>query len=346
MSAKPLVVQYLFVDGRGRTLPPHPSVRTSSVVRYLECALTQSASLRLAEARCDIALATNLIDRSGLKRRERALLERIESLGVQLLPTEFRERPGAADPSARFVRDVILRAVEGQPGERELWIPNLDCVWIDPQAVFAATPAAGAVGCIFIAYPVGWSVAPPGTPGATRRELGVLAASLGGPSAPPPWIGADLLAGTCESLRELVATCEALDARIAAEGPILTGEQQVLTLAGALGSVQLEDLAGVARRIHTGPRHESAPPAHATELGLWHLPAEKGLSLRRAASSVLSGRTARLRGDLADPERAAKRFNVGATRPARRIRDDGWIALQRARASLRPGGRGRSAGGV
>jgi hypothetical protein len=336
MNAKPLVVQYLFVGGRGGTLPPHPSVRTSSVVRYLECALTQSASLRLREACCDIALATNLTERSALKRRERELLARIESLGVELLPTEFRERPGAVDSSARFVRDVILRAVEGLPGERQLWVPNLDCVWIDPQAVFAATPAAGTVACIFIPYPPDWNVAPTGTPGASRRELGALAARMDGPSAPPPWIGADLLAGTCETLRELVATCEALDAQMSADGAILTGEQQVLTLAGALGSVRFDDLSGVARRIHTGPRHESAPPEDAAELGLWHLPAEKGLSLRRAASSALSGRTARLRRDLADPERAAKRFNVGQTRGGRRMRDDSWIAVQRVRASMRP----------
>jgi hypothetical protein len=336
MSAKPLVVQYLFVDGRGGTLPPHPSVRTSSVVRYLECALTQSASLRLAEADCDIALATNLTERSALKQPARELLARIESLGVELLATEFRECPDAADPSARFVRDVILRAVEDCTGERELWIPNLDCVWIDPQRVFAAAPAAGAVGCIFITYPPDWSVAPAGTPGASRRELGALAERMGGPSAPPPWIGADLLSGTCDALRELVATCEALDARMAGEGAILAGEQQVLTLAGALGGVRFEDLSGVARRIHTGPRHESVPPADAGELGLWHLPAEKGLSLRRAASSALGGRTARLRRDLADPERAARRFNVGQARLARRIRDDGWIAVQRVRSTVRP----------
>jgi hypothetical protein len=336
MSAKPLVVQYLFVDARGATLPPHPSVRTSSVARYLECALTQTASLRLSEVACDIALATNLDGQSALTRRERALLARIESLGVERLPTEFRERAGAADPSARFVRDVIARAVEGQPGERELWIPNLDCVWLDPHAVFAAAPAAGSVGCMFIPYPPDWSVAPAGTPGASRDELGALAERMGGASAPPPWIGADLLAGTCETLHELVASCEALDARMAGEGSMLTGEQQVLTLAGALGSVRFEDLSRVARRIHTGPRHESAPPTDAGELGLWHLPAEKGLSLRRAASSVLGGRTARLRRDLADPARAAKRFNVGGARLSRQLRDDGWIAAQRVRSAVRP----------
>jgi hypothetical protein len=335
MSAKPLVVQYLFVDGRGGTLPPHPSVRTSSVARYLECALTQSASLRLAGADCDIALATNLTERSALGRRERELLGGIESLGVELLPTDFRERAHAADPSARFVRDVILRAADDRPGEQQLWIPNLDCVWIDPQRVFAATPAARSIGCVFIPYPPDWNVAPTGTPGASRSELGALAGRMGGPSTPPPWIGADLLTGTCDTLRELVAICEALDARMATETAILAGEQQVLTLAGALGKVQFDDLSGVARRIHTGPRHESAPPADAGELGLWHLPAEKGLSLRRAAGSVLSGRTPRLRRDLADPERAAKRFNVGDARPVRRIRDDGWISVQRIRNAVR-----------
>jgi hypothetical protein len=250
------------------------------------------------------------------------------------LPTEFRERPGA-DPSARFVRDVILRAADVHPGEQQLWIPNLDCVWIDPQRVFAAAPAAGAVGCIFIPYPPDWDVAPAGTPGASRRELGALAERMGGASEPPPWIGADLFAGTCDALRELVTICEALDAQMAAEGAVLAGEQQVLTLAGALGSVQFDDLSGVARRIHTGPRHESAPPADAGELGLWHLPAEKGLSLRRAACSTLGGRTASLRRDLADPDRAARRFNVGQTRITRRIRDDGWIAAQRIRSAVK-----------
>ena len=39
--------------------------------------------------------------------------------------------------------------------------------------------------------------------------------------------------------------------------------------------------------------------------------------------------------DLRDPTRTARRFNVGATGPLRRLRDDGWIAAQRVR-SLAP----------
>ena len=85
----------------------------------------------------------------------------------------------------------------------------------------------------------------------------------------------------------------------------------------------------------TGTRSHGERVADALELGLWHLPAEKGLSLRRAARQVRSGRTGRLRRDLADPARAARRFKVQGTGLPRQIRDDGWLVSQRVLGAVR-----------
>jgi len=332
----PVVVQYLCLGEDGRTLPPHPSVRTSSPVRYLECAVTQAASLRLQETQCDLALATNISDRGVLGSTGRELLERLESLGVQILPTEFRARAGDDSrtyASARYVRDAVLRATEGQPPERRLWFTDLDCVWLDPARVFAASSAGEEIGCIQIEYPPDWDVVGSGDLGLTPRAIGELAAGMGGSPEVARWIGGELLTGSASALHKLVEGCEALDARLAANGQTLTSEQQVLSLLGALGEVRFRDLSAVARRIQTGSRHGGAVPESPTALGLWHLPHEKGLSLRRAATAVRHGRTKRLRRDLADPARAARRFNVQGAGLPRRIRDDCWIAIQRVYAA-------------
>jgi len=332
----PLVVQYLCLGEDGETLPPHPSVRTSSPIRYLECAVTQAASLRLQQARCDLALATNISDRGVLGSAGLELLERAESLGVQILPTEFRERAGDDSrtyASARYVRDAVLSATEGQSPQRPLWFTDLDCVWLDPARAFAALPAGEEIGCIQIEYPPDWDVVGFGELGLTRRAIGELAAGMGGSAGVAPWIGGELLTGSAGALRQVVQRCEALDARLAANGQTLPSEQQILSLLGALGEVRFRDLSAVARRIQTGSRHSGAVPENPTALGLWHLPHEKGLSLRRAATAARHGRTRRLRRDLADPVRAARRFNVQGTGLARRIRDDGWIAMHRAYAA-------------
>jgi hypothetical protein len=326
-QALPLIVQYLYLDEDGRTLPPHPSVRTSSPARYLECALTHAASLRLQEAQCDLVLATNL-ERRLLGRRERHLLDAVEHLGVQLLPTEFRHRPAAgtvAQASSRFVRDAVVSGTAGEPPDRPVWVPNLDCVWFRPDRAFAAAPPAGHVGCIVIPYPPDWPVAGEHVACTSPRAIGALAADMGVPSTVPPWLGADVLCGSADALRRLVATCEELDEQLHARGVVLESEQQVMSLANALDRISCHDLSGVARRIHTGSRHTGDRPEEPTALGLWHLPAEKGLSLRRAAVAVGRGRSARLRTDLADPERAARRFNLGGASLARRARDDGWL---------------------
>ena len=333
----PLIVQYLYLDENGQTLPPHPSVRTSSAARYLECALTQSASLRLQETPCDVVLATNL-DRHTLGRRERRLLDAAEHLGVQVVPTQFRDRPlttSAAQASSRYVRDAIISGTEGLPPERAVWVPNLDCVWFRPDRVFASAPAPGEVGCIHIPYPPDWPVAGPRVACGSPRAIGELAASMGGPSAVPSWLGTDLLSATVDGLRRLVASCEELDAQLHDRGLVLEGEQQVLSLANALGRIHSRDLSSAARRIHTGSRHGGERPEHPTALGLWHLPSEKGLSFRRAATAVSRRRSARLRRDLADPTRAARRFNLASASLARRVRDDGWLAAQTISAAGR-----------
>jgi hypothetical protein len=71
------------------------------------------------------------------------------------------------------------------------------------------------------------------------------------------------------------------------------------------------------------------------ELAMWHLPAEKGLSIRRAARALLHGGSERLRDDLADPARALRRFNVGRARGVHQLRDDWWVARGRLASGRR-----------
>jgi hypothetical protein len=168
--------------------------------------------------------------------------------------------------------------------------------------------------------------------GRTRLGIGELAHTMGAGVHAPPWVGGELLTGTRDSLRAMVRTCEELDGRLASEGKTLPNEEQILSLAGAVGEVRFRDLSPVARRITTGPRSHAARVLDPTTIGLWHLPAEKGLSMRRTAQQVRRGHTRGLRRDLADPTRTARRFNVGGTGPLRRLRDDGWIAAQRLRS--------------
>jgi hypothetical protein len=340
----PLVVQYLYVHGDGEAFfyPTSRSSRSAAHVanRYLECALTQAASLRLREIDCELALVTNLGDPSSLGRAGARLMACIESLGVQILSREYRHRPVDTGEnyesyvSSRYVLDAILAAAEGQPANRQLWLTDLDCVWPDAARVFAATPPAPEVGYIRIPYPPHWDVVGFGPPGVTRAALGELAISMGGSESAPSWVGGELLTGTPAALRALVSACEGIDERLAAQNAMLPTEEQTLTLVGALGLAQFSDLSNVARRILTGPRHGAPELENPLDYGFWHVPSEKGLSLRRAANEMLAGRPARLRRDFADPARAARRFNVADTGVARRVRDDGWLAAQRLRGKV------------
>jgi hypothetical protein len=337
----PLVVQYLYVHEPGEAFF-YPTARSQSSVasvaqRYLECALTQAASLQLQDVECDLALATNLRDRSTLGRAGEALLARIEALGVRILPTAYRHRPsddGANYISSRYVLDAIMTATEGQPAERRLWFTDLDCVWADAARTFAASPPAEEVGCIFPPYSPDW-IAGISKDGWTRNAIWSLARGMGALEGKtlPPWIGGELLMGTPEPLRALVKACEEIDARLTAEGKVLGAEEEILSLVGALDLVRYHDLSSVARRIHTGARQQ-APKLDvetAVQLGLWHLPAEKGLSFRRTASEMLKGPGKRLRRDLRNTPALAHRFNVAGTGLGRRLRDDAWLAGHRIR---------------
>ncbi|MGO9319769.1 MAG: hypothetical protein ACLQBY_03040 [Solirubrobacteraceae bacterium] len=343
MSLTPLVVQYLYVHEPEEGFY-YPTARASSsaagvAIRYLECALTQAASLRLRDLECELVLATNISDRAALGRVGADLLDRIEALGVRILPTEYRHRPKKGTEiyvSSRYVLDAILSSTEGQPAERQIWLTDLDCVWANPEQVFASAPAASEIGCIYIDYPPDWDTVGFEVHGRTRRAIGELANELGSSEEVPPWVGGELLSGRPAALRELVSVCEELDAQLAATGRTLPNEEQILSLAGALGRARFVDLYRVARRITTGPRSHAARAGDPLSIGLWHLPSEKGLSLRRAAQQVRRGHTRRLRRDLADPARTARRFNVAGTGPLRRIKDDGWIVAQRLR-NMAPG---------
>jgi hypothetical protein len=343
----PLVVQYLYVHEPGETFS-YPTARSDSsaarvAVRYLECALTQAASLQLQEIPCELALATNVTDRAVLGRRGVKLLETMESLGVRILPAEYRHRPEPGTEiyvSSRYVLDAIIVACEGQPPDRQLWLTDLDCVWSNPGLVFSHAPAPSEVGCIYIGYPPDFDTVGFNVHGRTRRAIGDLAATMGSSDPVPPWVGGELLTGVPDTLRALVKACEELDETLAKEDKTLPNEEQILSLAGAIGRAHFRDLSDVARRVPTGPRTEAAIVEDPLSIGLWHLPSEKGLSLRRTAHQIRRGSTDGLRRDLSEPARAARRFNVAGNGLPRRLRDDSWIAAQRihsaARSALRP----------
>ena len=312
----PLVVQYLYVHQHGEAFH-YPTVRADSsaagvAVRYLECALTQVASLRLQDVPCDLALATNL-EPADLGRVGGQLMSCIKAFGVEILPTEYRHRPSEgieAYVSSRYVLDAILSATAGQPADRQIWLTDLDCVWVKPQMVFAGAPAASEIGCVYIGYGADWDTVGQGGHGRTRRAIGEMAAETGGSEELPPWVGGELLTGTPAALLELVTACDEFDERLDREHKALPNEEQILSLVGASGRVKFRDLSDVARRMSTGPRNQAARVDDPSSIRLWHLPSEKGLSLRRAAYEIRSGRTAQLRRDLTEPERAARRFNV------------------------------------
>lgn len=300
--------------------------------------LTQAASLRLQDTGCELALATNIAEPQALGREGAELMKRMAALGVRILPTEYEHRPDHGTEtyvSSRYVLDAILAASEGQSPGRRLWLTDVDCVWVDPGRVFAAAPPEREIGCIHIDYPPDWDAVSFGERGISRRSIGEIAAGLGGPGDLPRWVGGELLAGTVAQLLELVRACEELDTTMEEQDGRLPTEEQLLTLAGATGRVRFHDLSTVARRMPTGPRTKAVAVEDPLSIGLWHLPGEKGLSLRRAARQIGSGRTEALRRDFSEPARAARRFNVTGTGLARRIRDDGWIVGQRLQGAIR-----------
>jgi hypothetical protein len=287
----------------------------------------QAASLRLQGASCQTVLLTNA--RGGPGRAGRRMWDALGELGVEVRELALPIEPGTPAGATRLPREAIRAAADGLDGDRQLWVPNLDCVWVEPQRALHACPRGGRIGALAIPYPPDWVVGGPATLGATREDLGRTAAALGANvESAPPWIGADLLAGPARALVELVAACDELDADLASRGVTATNEQ-LLTLTVALGRVEFEDLSRVARRIQTGARHNAGAPPDAAELGIWHLPAEKGLSLRRAARGLARGRAASMRADLDSPGRAMRRFNVGPARRSRQLRDDAWVAAGR-----------------
>lgn len=340
-NLRPLVVQYLYLHGPDEAFH-YPTARSAPsaakvATRYLECAVTQAASLRLKDVECDLALATNISDPTALGRKGASLIGTLEDLGVQLVHAEYVHRPAdnsSTYVSSRYVLDAILAAVEGQPPERPIWLTDLDCVWIAAERVFALMPPAGEIACIHFIYPPDWDVVGFGDAGRTPDAIRKLAEGLGGAERPHPWVGGELLGGEAASLRALVRSVEVLDAELASRGIVLPTEEQVLTLVCALARMPFRDLASVASRIHTGPRTSGPKVSEPTALGLWHLPAEKGLSLRRTAAELSAGHVKLLRRDLADPRRTARRFNVEGTGLGRRLRDDLWIVSNKALARV------------
>jgi len=325
-------VQYLYVHGPAEQFD-YPSSRAHGgparlAVRYLECVLVQAASLRLRTSECDLALVTNVTDRRALGRRGARLMSEIEALGVEIVFADYLHRPAtevATFASSRYVFDAIVATSADVQTRRQLWLLDVDCVWLAPPKVFAAAPPALGIGCIPIPYPPDRELY-----GFTPRTMGELAGRLGAGGEPVRWVGGELLSGAAEDLRALVSTCETLELELAAAGEALTTEEQLLSLVQALGRARFHDLSAVAQRIWTGPRHGAPPVSDPAALGLWHLPSEKGLGFRRAAHAITAGRADRLLDDLEDPPRALRRFNVAGAGWTRRVRDDGWLIAQAA----------------
>ena len=330
-------MQYLYVHGPGEAFD-YPSSRSWGgsgrlAARYLECVLVQAASLRLRGVECDLALVTNLTDRRPLGGHGAQMLEEIEAVGVEIVFADYAHRPPgevATFASSRYVFDAISAVGGDGNSDRRLCLVDVDCIWLDAPKVFAALPPGPGIGCIHIPYPPDW-----GLYGFSPRTLGELAGRMGAPGGPVRWVGGELLAGAAGDLRALVSTCEQLEGEVAAaHEEAFATEEQLLSLAGALGRAELHDLGNVAQRIWTGPRHGAPAVSDPGSLGLWHLPSEKGLGFRRAARTIASGHGERLVGDLEVPARAMRRFNVAGAGWPRRIRDDGWLATQRLRDGL------------
>jgi len=329
-------------------------------MRYLECALVQAASLRFNDADCDLALVTNVGAAERLGHRGRRLLERLQSFDVEILHADYTHEPRGPIGwfhASCYVFDAIAAAASAGPPDRRLWLTDVDCVWLAPTEVLAALPHDGRIGCIPVGYDIDWdptgktrggfealraaagtsaeSSHPPGA-GGQGDDPGGRGARSGDPGGrsgetQPRWIGGELLAGSARDLLALVGVCEQLGDELRRLDLLLGTEEQLLTLADALGRVAFADLRPRGRRIWTGPRHEAANPSDPCALGLWHLPSEKGLGFRRAANAILADRTRALRRDLAEPTRAMRRFNVqGGKWTPRRVRDDGWLVANRA----------------
>ncbi|HEY4429366.1 MAG TPA: hypothetical protein VGN08_14285 [Solirubrobacteraceae bacterium] len=334
------VAQCLYLHEEGEQFYYPSSRSTGSAARlgarYLECALVQAASLRWLAPDCELLLATNLAKRDSLSRRGRALLDRIISLGVTLVPAEYRHAPREATSefhSSRYVFDAIEAISAGRNPDGQLWIVDVDCVWLDPQAAFETVAARTGVSALEIPYPPDWEGS-----GYNREAIGALGTRLGACDPAPPWIGGEALAGTVGELRGLMEVCERLDEELAGIDVSLPTEEQLLTLAGGLRRVRFHNLSTVVGRIWTGRRHGAANPSDPAALAIWHLPSEKGLSFRRAANALLRGSETRLRRDLSSRELAGGRFNVSSPRWSRSLRDDSWIAASKVRDTLVRGG--------
>jgi hypothetical protein len=335
---RPVVVQYLYIHGGDESFE-YPSSRDRSgdparlALRYLECVLVQAASLRLQDADCELVLVTNRAPGAGLSRRGARMLGEIEAMGTTIVEAEYRHRPAGKDgyfAASRYVFDAIEALATGAAPDRPMWLMDVDCVWVDPARAFGLMPPRPAIACVTIPYPPDWANGP--KPARTAQ----LAQQLGAPPGPVPvWVGGELLAGHMADLLELVRACERLESELTEHGVELRTEEQFLSLALALGRIDLVDVTSAVRRIWTGPRHGAPRPEHPGSLALWHLPSEKGLAFRRAARELAHGRGERLRRDLADSARALRRFNVEGAGFQRRVRDDLWLLRQRGRDAIR-----------
>lgn len=327
----PEVVLYLYVHREGDDLR-YPTGRAAHgahrlATRYLECAAVQAASLRMADAACEVSLVCNLADPAAVGQRGARLLDLLRRFGVRVLHADYDHHPPATARwfyASRYVLDAIERIAQPLPN-RMLWFMDVDCVWLRPQAAFDMAPAAGSIGCVHMSYDIDWDIT-----GGTRAAIERLSPAQLTAGRLPSWVGGEVLAGRPADMLALVAACEQIAKQIDGSSLSLGTEEQLLTIVDVLGEISFHDLSQVGARILTGPRHRGVNPGDPATLGVWHLPSEKGLGFRRCANELLRGREAHLRRVLADPDRAMSAFNLhGGRWTSRRLRDDSWLVFNR-----------------
>jgi hypothetical protein len=258
LRAGDTVVQYLYVHTPEErfTYPTSRSTGGSAglAMRYLECALTQAASLRLRAEPREIVLVTNLRDlndAAAVTPRGVRMLEAMESMGVRIVFAEYAHRnrlPVESYASSRYLLDAVNAVIDDSTDpDHRFWFTDLDCVWVDPDKVFAAAPEPGSVGCVHILYPPEWNIE-----GTTPARLGEYGRELGDCPVPVPWVGGELLCGTARDLHKMVTDCDELDERVGERGGEIPAEEHLLSLAGGLGG-------GLANPHRAAPRGAGSP---------------------------------------------------------------------------------------
>ncbi len=353
MNSTPIVVQYLYVHEpeEGFYYPTARAASSAAQVaqRYLECALTQVASLASARLDCELVLATNVTDRSLVGPARRGAARAHRGLGARVVHTPVRA------PPARGHRDLRLLALRARRDHDRLGgsRPGAPALADGPRLRLGRPRAR----CSPRLPPTTRSAAststtrPIGTPsvfdvhGRTRNGIGELAREMGADVQTPPWVGGELLTGTVATLaRDLVSDLRAAGrtAGRRRQGAADRGADP-LARRGARDDPVRRPLSS--REAHHDRQAQPGAPRRArrrrSACGTCR-PRRGSACAARPGRSCAATRAA-LRARPGRPRSArARRFNVADAGPLRRLRDDSWIATQRCAASA-PGSPGSRA---